>query len=72
MKGGDLMNEEIRETATRDVSWEEGAKREAIRPMAKPQQLLDIAKEFQEFIDSKNWSWCDMERVYRILKTVNG
>jgi len=45
---------------------------ESIRPMAKPQQLLDIAKEVQEFIDSKNWSWCDMERVYRILKTVNG
>lgn len=37
-----------------------------------PQKLLDIAKSIQAFIDTNGWSWCDMDRVYKILKTVNG
>lgn len=42
-----------------------------IPPMAKRLKLLDIAKEIQAYIESKNWSWCDMDKVYKILKTIN-
>ena len=66
------MDEEKMERSNVQTDSAKSTLGESIRAMAKPQQLLDIAKEVQEFIDSKNWSWCDMERVYRILKTVNG
>jgi hypothetical protein len=42
------------------------------RSTTNPQRILDIAKSIQGFIDSNGWSWCDMDRVYRILKMVNG
>ena len=40
--------------------------------LVSPLRLLDIAKAAQSFIDSNGWPWCAMERVYRILKAVNG
>lgn len=47
----------------------EGPSRQSV---AKPQTLLDISKSIQAYIDSNGWSWCDMDRVYKILKTING
>ena len=39
---------------------------------ANPQVLLDMAKEIEMFVCVRGWSWCDMDRVYRVLKGIHG
>ena len=36
------------------------------------QEILDIARKIDEFVSFNKWSWCDMDKVYRILKTIYG
>ena len=36
------------------------------------QEILDIARKIDEFVSFNKWSWCDMDKVYRILKTIHG
>ena len=62
------MDEEKKNYATVERSRVESP----IMEMANPEKLLEIAQDLQKYIDFKKWCWCDMTRVYRILKAANG
>ena len=63
---------EPEEKGCASTSIEKMSEDQSRRSVANPYTLLDISKSIQTFIDSNGWSWCDMDRVYKILKTVNG
>ncbi len=41
-------------------------------PPKMAQDLLAIAQRIETFVNDNGWSWCVMDRVYRILKAVHG
>ncbi len=52
-----------------------GAKEPTINGFRKEQNeaarhILWIAEQINKFIDERQWSWCDMEKVYKVLKTI--
>ncbi len=62
-----MKRREVEECAVREVRGEVGT----LSPYG-ADQLLDVARKMEEYVNSHGWSWCMMDRVYKILKTIHG
>ena len=43
-----------------------------IQSKADAKLILRIATQIEDFVSANGWSWCDMDRVYRVLKGIHG
>jgi len=34
--------------------------------------ILSIASKVDDLVSANGWSWCDMDRVYKVLKVIHG
>ncbi len=69
--GGDRMNEDTRQNETEkpcsNISF--GPSGRIIKEDVP--DTLRIAQRLEQFVNDNGWSWCQMDRVYRVLKAAH-
>jgi len=43
----------------------------AIQPLGNVSEILRVSQRVEQFVNDNGWSWCMMDRVYRVLKSAH-